>query len=373
MQQILSIQALRAIAAGMVVFHHCQNDAGFTALGLGRPFERFSAMPWAAGVDLFFVISGFVMVFASEKFFAAPGGAGQFIKRRLSRIVPLYWLATTIFLIMTLRGAAAGRVLFPDFGEIFTSFAFIPWPRALDGAPRPIHSLGWTLEYEMFFYLVFACFLWLPRLRAVAAVTAVLVALVIWGVYFAPQNVTLAFWTDAIVLEFALGMFIALAYRRGLRLPGSAIVAMIVTATLVLAADPRDSASEAYNAVTSNGFARLLAWGVPMAALFAATTLVDASERKDTGLRVLGKLGDASYALYLFHPLALIALRKIWLAGGLENSFGVWPLVIASTLASIALSLAIHKWIERPLTRAAQNWLEPRRAQPSPEPHPAQG
>ena len=77
-------------------------------------------------------------------------------------------------------------------------------------------------------------------------------------------------------------------------------------------------------------------------------------------MRALAKIGDASYALYLFHPLALIVLRKLWLAGGLAGTLGFWPLVIASTLASIALSLAIHRWIEKPLTALAQRLLSPR-------------
>ena len=218
MQHLLSIQALRALAAVMVVFHHAQNDAGRTAAEIGAPFARLFALPWAAGVDLFFVVSGFVMVFSSEKMFATPGGAGQFMSRRIARIVPLYWLATAIFVVAALRGAAAGKQLAPSLGEILSSFAFLPFPRGIDGAPRPVHSLGWTLEYEMFFYLVFACFLWLPRTRAVAGVAAFLGALVVANVAFQPQNVALAYWSDPIVLEFALGMGVALAHRSGLRL-----------------------------------------------------------------------------------------------------------------------------------------------------------
>ena len=356
MQHLLSIQALRALAAVMVVFHHAQNDAGRTAAELGAPFARLFALPWAAGVDLFFVVSGFVMVFSSEKMFAAPGGAGQFISRRIARIVPLYWLATGIFAAAALRGAAAGKQLAPSLGEILSSFAFLPFPRGIDGAPRPVHSLGWTLEYEMFFYLVFACFLWLPRARAVAGVAAFLGALVLAHVAFQPQNIALAFWSDPIVLEFALGMGIALAHRAGVRLSNIAALGVALPALALLASDPMHSASEGFDALDPSGFLRLFSWGAPMAVIFAAIVLRAKTPAPSPLLRAAAVVGDASYALYLFHPLALIALRKVWLAGHLER-FGFWPLVIASTLASIALSLVIYRWIEKPLTARAQSWL----------------
>lgn len=356
MQHLLSIQALRALAAVMVVFHHAQNDAGRTAAEMGAPFARFFALPWAAGVDLFFVVSGFVMVFSSEKMFAAPGGAGQFISRRIARIVPLYWLATAIFVVAALRGAAAGKQIAPSLGEILSSFAFLPFPRGIDGAPRPVHSLGWTLEYEMFFYLVFACFLWLPRTRAVAGVAAFLGALVLANVAFQPQNVALAYWSDPIVLEFALGMGIALAHRSGLRLSNIAAALTALPALAVLAYDPMHSAAEGFDALDPSGFLRLFSWGAPMAALFAAIVLRANTPTASPLLRATAMVGDASYALYLFHPLAIIVLRKIWLAAHLER-FGFWPLVVASTLASIVLALAIYRWIEKPMTAWAQGWL----------------
>ncbi|MFV0279457.1 MAG: acyltransferase family protein, partial [Rhodoblastus sp.] len=306
-------------------------------------------------------VSGFVMVLSAEKLFAAPGGASQFLRRRIARIVPLYWLATAIFALAALRGAAAGKQLAPSVGEILASFAFLPWPRGLDGAPRPVHSLGWTLEYEMFFYCVFACFVWLPRFRAVAGIAAFLGALAIANAVLAPQNVAFAFWSDPIVLEFALGMGLALVYRAGLRLPGAASLALLAAALPVLVYDPMNSALEALDAVDPNGFLRLFSWGAPMAAIFAAVVLRPSAGDAGPAMRLAALVGDASYALYLFHPLTVIALRKSWLAGGLDK-YGYWPLVVLSTLASILLALAIYRWVEKPLTALAQNWLVRRHA-----------
>jgi exopolysaccharide production protein ExoZ len=366
MQHLVAIQILRAFAAGMVVFQHAQNDAGRSAADMSVAFGRTFPLPWEAGVDLFFVVSGFVMVLSSEKLFAAPGGARRFLERRVARIVPLYWLSAVIVLAAVLRGAAAGKVLAPTLGEIVSSFAFIPWPRALDGAPRPIHSLGWTLEYEMFFYVVFASFVWLRREQAVAAVVAALGALVAWNWFATPQNVALAFWSDPIVLEFALGAGIALLYRRGLRLRPALAAALAALALVALALDGMDSGALIIDAVAPNGFPRLLCWGVPMAAIFAAATLGPSPADSPT-VRALAKLGDASYALYLFHPLALIVLRKIWISAHLDAALGFWPLVATASLASIMLALAIHRWIEQPLTKAAQKLLAPRQTMARPQ------
>ncbi|MDE2362227.1 MAG: acyltransferase [Hyphomicrobiales bacterium] len=356
MQQLIAIQILRAFAAAMVVFNHAQNDAGRTAAEAGAEFARAFPLPWASGVDLFFVVSGFVMVFSSEKLFATPGGGGAFLRRRIARIAPMYWIATSIFLVAVLRGAGAGKVPAPSFAEIVASFAFAPWPRAIDGAPRPIHSLGWTLEYEMFFYFVFAIFLWLPRARAVGAVAGVLLAFVVWHVVADPQNVALAFWSDPIVLEFAAGMGIALAFRRGLRLSVVGAALLGAAGVVALALDPMHAADEAVDALDPNGFMRLFSWGAPMAAIFAAATLGPAPSASPFA-RALAKIGDASYALYLFHPLALILMRKAWIAAHFDRAFGYWPLVAVSCVASIALALAVYRWVETPVTRIAQRLL----------------
>src|SRR5665213_384 len=100
MKQIGAIQILRAVAALMVVLSHAQNDALREAIANGYRFTRFELLPWDSGVDLFFVISGFIMVYSSQRLFATPGAGGAFISRRLIRIVPLYWMITAIALVI---------------------------------------------------------------------------------------------------------------------------------------------------------------------------------------------------------------------------------------------------------------------------------
>jgi len=144
---VSSIQILRAVAALGVVALHVSHE-GATRLGARSPLPDFSV--GAAGVDLFFVISGFIMVYASDALFARRGAPAWFFTRRLARIVPLYWAATAaaVACFVALRYAGALEQL--SWQTLVASLLFVPWPRP-DGAMLPVHMLGWTLNFEMFF------------------------------------------------------------------------------------------------------------------------------------------------------------------------------------------------------------------------------
>ena len=366
MRQIGSIQILRALAASMVVLAHAQDDAAFAAGKVGLAFARSNLLPWVAGVDLFFVISGFIMVHAAQRLFATPGAARSFLTRRAIRIVPLYWLATAIALVTAALLARTGQARLPSVPEIVTSLGFIPFARFSDGVARPIVALGWTLNYEMFFYVVFAAFLFLRREAAIAAGTATLALLVVIGLVAQPAATAPAFWSDPIVLEFALGMGIALAWRHGVRLPRAAALALGAAAIAGLALDLARMRDVAVYGVDPSGLPRLLACGVPMAALFASVVLAQPTPRTEgRRLAPLLLLGDASYALYLFHPLVLVAARKAYLAAHLAPALGFWPLVLAEIVVAALVAVAIHLWVETPVTRVLSARFADRRSAPS--------
>lgn len=357
--QIAVLQLLRAIAALIVVFGHAQHDALVSAMRAGQEFTRNHALPWGAGVDLFFVISGFIMVHASERLFGREGAAKEFAMRRLIRIVPLYWLLATAYLI--LASQFRGEANRPDFstGELIASYLFWPVDLFRDGHPRPFYTLGWTLNYEMFFYVLFASALFLPREKAVMAVAAALLALVGLGTLLPGMPVPLAFWSKPIVLEFVAGMGIALAHRRGIRLPRLGQLTMLVTAFVILFADPMGASAKPDTWITPNDWVRLFCWGLPATLMMAALMLSSAAEKPAEGrlARFWVQLGDASYALYLIHPFVIVGLRKIWLTTGAHQALGFWPMVGLALVLSIVAAFLAYRLIEKPVTRALNAFL----------------
>ncbi len=163
------IQGLRALAAAAVAFLHIADEAGALTGTPGRsPYRWVDALPLEAGVDLFFVISGFVMVWSSWDAFGHARSVAPFVWRRLLRIVPLYWLLTaaTVAVAVAAPGSVSDGVR-DGWGYIAASFAFLPWRRA-DGFVQPVLRLGWTLEYEMLFYALLAATLPLAAPRGTA-------------------------------------------------------------------------------------------------------------------------------------------------------------------------------------------------------------
>ncbi|WP_246775904.1 acyltransferase family protein [Methylobacterium aquaticum] len=227
------IQVLRALAAVMVAAGHAQFEVAGLAARAGLAFTPAAWLPWPAGVDVFFVISGFIIVHASSPLHGRADARRTFLAHRIARVVPLYWLATTV--VLALAWARPGLLGTGAEGPGYLAASYLFWPMArADGAVQPLYSLGWTLNYEMAFYVVFALVLPLGRRAAVLGVLALLAGLVVIGRVAGPLPVALAFWSDPIVLEFACGAGLGLARQEGLRLPGLARLVLAVAGLALL-------------------------------------------------------------------------------------------------------------------------------------------
>jgi peptidoglycan/LPS O-acetylase OafA/YrhL len=336
------VQALRAAAALSVAFTHIAHDAitnGADPTGALAAAQKF--LPWDAGVDIFFVVSGFVIVHASAPLFGTPAGPKIFLRRRLTRIVPLYWACTAAFIAVLLVGHAAihGDIGGPAY--LLASFLFIPWPRP-DGVMQPALGLGWTLNYEMFFYTVFAPFLLLARGRAVALTILLLagfVALDRWQNFANPQA---GFWASPLILEFCAGMILAQLRAAGFLLPLAARIALPVLALVAL---------HCLSATAPQW--RPLAWGVPATALVAAAALCPFPTALSRPARLLVRLGDASYALYLIHPFVMRGLSVSWHKFHAHSELAGTIYVLAGLAAAQSLALAVNTLFERRMT----GWL----------------
>jgi exopolysaccharide production protein ExoZ len=321
---LYSIQYLRAAAALAVVAYHALQwcDGGFD---VGR-----------AGVDVFFVISGVIMRRVTA---GRPVSPPRFLWRRITRIAPLYWVATLLVAFIAPIWPAFLPEVRPGLRHLLLSLAFIPHldPR---GLPFPTLPPGWTLDYEMIFYLIFALALAFPeRLRARLAVS-MLTGLVAIGFMF-PQS---AYFMGAnpMLLQFAAGIGVGVLLERG-RLPSRAWGFGLILAALLI-----------WTLVQAGGLFtelwRPLLWGVPAVLTVGGGLAIEAggSGAAPHGPlhRGLITLGDASYAIYLVHIPATAVLAHTL---GYDRPWLFLPLAL---VVSCLAGLATRAWVEKPLLSA---------------------
>ena len=365
MKHLLSIQYLRGIAAVMVVLHHIlevhPSEPHWISLG------EFSL--GAFGVDIFFVISGFIM-WTSAK--ARPYGPGNFMLRRIVRVVPLYWTITLITAFAS--NPTHPTISIPAVDPLLRSLFFIPqWSLEFEGLIVPIVKVGWTIELEMLFYLFFTFILTLPSTLRLWAGCGVLVALPLLGAIAGPFSFApFELYTQSVVVDFAYGLLLGAAYSHFDRQPLSGLE----TGPNVQAdADKAPSILKHWR--SSNllwvaiGFSlvvigfliapeegkyssiRGLVWGVP-ATLIVAGALLMENSLKLVPISFLKVIGDASYSLYLFHLLILAITERtlgVWLASSYP-----WLALVSQTLICVLVTYTIYLALEKPITRSLNRW-----------------
>ncbi|NEU14473.1 acyltransferase [Methylobacterium sp. BTF04] len=338
---IVNIQALRAIAALLVIIVHCE-----VAL---KPLGEFHYITVAAssGVDLFFVISGFIMVHTTNGKTLTPV---DFISNRFARVAPLYWLLTLIVFVLALVKPQLLGATKANFEYLAKSLSFIPYLRD-DQRVAPILFLGWTLNYEIMFYVIFSICLYIEKWETrISVACAALVAVVAAGYFFDPINIPARFFTRPIILEFGLGMVIARFYHC---LPNNPLAAMISIAVAIVALPLM-----LFMATWS--LADLPLAGLPAAALVAAALTMDRCGVSLTW-RPLILLGNASYSLYLIHPFvaqSIIKLSNIYYSVSITNSIVIIFIVYG---ISIITAVVVSRFIEVPMTRMIKRLLGIRR------------
>lgn len=334
------IQALRFFAALAVVGLH---TAFYTAERLDPRLGLW--LQGANGVRIFFVISGFVMIFASNGLLEAAHGWRAFAVKRVVRIVPMYWAATAFKLVVLLLTPAAVLHASLDWSYVAKSLLF--WPAVnVDGEIHPLLGVGWTLIFEMFFYGLFtlALLLRLPPVRTLVPLLVVLALLSHWRTPNWP--VELVCWTNPIVLDFAAGMLIAQFVRRGGHIPQHFGWAMLVLGagylfSPVLRVDYQTLAGSLVLTVS--------------AAMVVAGTVALEPRLGGRVPRWLMFMGAASYALYLMHPLVSPAVPMVLTRLHLPLPLLSIELGIA---AAIVAGVVCHLLIELPATRALTGWIK---------------
>ncbi|WP_426958448.1 acyltransferase family protein [Muricoccus radiodurans] len=337
MERLAGIQYLRALAAlGVVVFH--------VAEPLGANLEI-----GGAGVDIFFVISGFVIWHVQA---ASPRPPGLFLLNRAVRIIPTYWVATLCLLLLAALGLVPRMVLNPE--HILASFLFLPAPSpSVPGLTLPFLGQGWTLNYEMAFYLLFALTIPLAAPRRLALLSAVLVGLVLAGWLVRPDSVAAVFYTRPIILEFVAGMIIARLHQA--RLLGNPLLGVTLTLAGILGLGLL---------MPLGGQPGTIAAGLAAAALVAGVVALEVAGRLPN-LPGLGLLGDASYPIYIWHSFVLSVAFRIGDVLTLPRGLTAVIAVVGSAAAGVVLYCAMERPIGR-LYRRVLNSAHPPKAQTSP-------
>lgn len=333
---LLNIQALRAIAALLVVVVHLEVLGA--AMGLGP--DIFAV--FAVGVDLFFVISGFIMVHTTASKQVSPQG---FMLDRLLRIAPLYWVLTLAVFTVALCKPALLAATQANWAALAQSLAFIPYERA-DGTIRPILFVGWSLNLEMAFYLIFALALPIKSLghRVATAIGTLLLAVAIGIAMKHRLGPAFSFLTQPMLLEFAAGMVIGWLYPR---FSNSRRVAWLAAFTgcgglialVVMAQWP-----------WPGGWPTSL----PAAVTVVLCALLAEKGRLALRWRPVLAMGNASYALYLIHPFVTQGWTLLCVRSGLLTASSAPVLMVAALGSAIVAGMAAHIWIERPLGQMAR-------------------
>ncbi|HEX4235560.1 MAG TPA: acyltransferase [Caldimonas sp.] len=335
---ILPIQYLRGVAALMVVWHHAA----------GQVRGMSTQVPWVfgtSGVDLFFVISGFIMVVTTSGHGIGPV---EFWRRRVVRIVPLYWLLTLLMVAVALVAPSLFKTLKVAPVTLLESLLFIPhFSQSFPGIVWPLLVPGWTLNFEMFFYAVFGLVLFLPPRRRLLPLVTFFLVLTAIGFAFGPFSSAAAqTYTHPMLLEFAAGAAIGAWWLAGRwRLPHSTSWLLIGAGAVLLVLRDQEP------------------FGTSTQIVGAVLVVIGALDARFASWRspVLQSLGDSSYSLYLTHIFTLGALRVVW--GRVLTSPPTLPVTIAFMLVALVVSAAVgwlvYRWVETPLQRRLNRRQKP--------------
>lgn len=342
---LLGIQMLRAAAAlAVVIYHmvHAEDVHGGGVSLLGGP-AHFGY----AGVDVFFVISGFIMAKITAGKFGSAKFAVEFLCRRAIRIVPLYWMCTlAIAAALALHPNALSREF--ENKSLFDSLLMIPQ------AGGPLLAVGWTLSYEIFFYAMAAIGL------AIGSKSAIPKALLGWALVLLVLQAVPAYgpWTSVMTsplsIEFIAGALVGLYWQRlptALALPAIASgIAWMISAGFLLLEVPGHGQSDGI---------RTVAFGLPATLVIAGLARMEA-DGKAVAPEFLVQLGDASYSLYLTHLFVLSIVAR--LGSGLDvtgTATGNTILLITMFTACWIAALAVHKYVEKPLMTIGNRAMQP--------------
>ncbi len=338
------VQVLRGVASLLVVlFHMTRNVNEIYNEKFLFDFFEFGA----SGVDIFFVLSGFIIMFVNADKIGNYKNFWIFIKKRFVRIYPIYWIVITIFLLLQLLLPQFYRTHFDlNFLNIINTYLLLPNHEMLNG-------VSWTLTNELFFYLLFAFTILIPgkKIHIVLFVSYFLLLLILpffsadlsninpyQNLVFFPMNI-----------EFLLGVLIALIVKK---VKPIIIKPALVTGILLFFVGIWLANNKIQ--VFENGFSetcnRVLYFGISSFLIVLAIVKMELLRNINVD-KILLYLGDASYSIYLIHLPIVAAFYKILKILGIQNPILFYGLSVILFMFICATGIFIYEKLEKPIIK----------------------
>lgn len=344
-ERILSIQVARGVAALLVVLYHASRMVSLPQYAGEQGFDGLFAFGHA-GIDFFFVLSGFIIYFVHHGDLGHPQALPHYAWRRVTRIYPGYWLITAAMLVLLIAKHDPSLTIRHILLSIFL----------IADTHLPLLEVGWTLIFEMMFYAVFA--LGILNFRLGVAAIVLWAVLIVAGVGTGSAYPILRTASSYRGMEFVIGI-------------GAAMIVLnspVRSPLLILAAG--------IAGFLATGFAEnagLLSWNAVSTNMLFATTAgvmivgMAAAEQKGSLKvdRVSEFFGGMSYLLYLVHPLIVGQTFHALQFAGVVHAIPGWASVLLASACAILVAGLLYRYFEQPvlaaLNRFGQHRLFPRR------------
>lgn len=310
-----SLQYLRAIAATAVVWSHAAIQVDSY-----KPFLRETG---AFGVDIFFVISGFIMVYIAKE----TDSPKRFFLNRVRRVIPLYWFFTLLMAAILLFVPSVFKNSAFSLIATLKSLFFIP-ETSISNPEHiwPILAPGWSLNYEMYFYALFALALFVPLRLRIWAITAAITVVFVLANLSGSEGPIAMFYSSSIVFEFVFGMVLALLFRKysEFKLPPALPWILLVAGFAIML-------------LPESNLPRIIHYGIPALMIVIGTIYCTIGFS-----RFFVMLGDTSYSLYICHIFTLGICRKVLPAFLGDGQSAAILFAIISTIICIVVGILVH-------------------------------
>lgn len=337
-----SIQSLRCLAVLLVVFFHVILIAK-KYITNGEVFSEFFKFGMF-GVDLFFVVSGFVMISVTRGKFKDKIQAFDFLYRRISRIYPTYWFYTILVLIVFCFRPSWVNNSQGNHADIIASFLLFP------AQSLPLVMVGWTLIHEMYFYLIFFVILLFVKEENVC------LAIMLWGVfviifnlYFDTSDPIINLISHPMTFEFIAGCISGLIfYKIEIKVP-SVLYVSIGCISLILSIFLYIYYCNFFHNFEPGGWYRVFIFGIP--SMFIVCLFANAER---CGLCIYSffvKIGNASYSIYLSHVLTLSAFGRVMNTSYAKSMLSDYVMIAILFIFSIILGISGYYLVEKPLLK----------------------